>query len=169
MDSHIGDGVSPVVGLGLKVEQIRERAQGPEVVPDVVDHAFFHFALFVRASGVAGPGNDGKGPEEVQEGLIEADDRSYAFGDRGQHVICDQFFWGALEKMKRIEKAAVEGLLSLGVSELQVKKAAVAFQDRQAVEIARCIPVDNGSEVPPIDLALLPWQRLKTDEGFFVF
>jgi len=55
------------------------------------------------------------------------------------------------------------------VSELQVKKAAVAFQDRQAVELARCIPVDNGSEVAPINLALLPWQRLKTDEGFFVF
>ena len=85
------------------------------------------------------------------------------------NVICEQFFWGALEKTKRIEEATVEGLLSLGVSELQVKKAAVAFQDRQAVEIARCIPVDNGSEVPPIDLALLPWQRLKTDEGFFVF
>ena len=168
MDSHIGDGVSPVVGLGLKVEQSGERAQGPEVVPDVVDHAFFHFALFVRASGVAGPGNDGKGPEEVQEGLIEANDGSYAFGDCGQHVIGEQFFWGALEKTKRIEEATVEGLLSLGVSELQVKKAAVAFQDCQAVELARCIPVGDGSEVAPIDLALLPWQRLKTDEGFFV-
>lgn len=169
MDSHIGDGVSPVVGLGLKVEQIRERAQGPEVVPDVVDDPFFHFALFVRASGVAGPWDDGKGAEEVQEGFIEADDRPYAFGDCGQHVIGDKFFWGAIEKTKRIEKAAVEGLLSLGVSELQVKKAAVAFQDCQAVELACCLPIDNGSEVAPINLALLPWKGFKADEGLLVF
>jgi len=158
-----------VVGLGLKIEEVREGTQGPEVVPDVVDDAFFHFALFMRASGVARSGDNGEGAEEVQEGFIETDKGSHALGDCGQHVICDKFFWGALEETKRIEKAAVEGLLSLGVGELQVKKAAVAFQDGQAVELARCIPIDNRSEVAPIDLALLPWGRLKADEGFFVF
>ena len=45
----------------------------------------------------------------------------------------------------------------------------MAFQDRQAVELALCIPVGDGSEVAPINLALLPWQRLKADEGLFIF
>lgn len=63
----------------------------------------------------------------------------------------------------------MEGFLSLRVGELQVEKTAVAFQDCQTVELALCIPVNNGSEVAPIDLALLPWQRLKTDEGLFLF
>ena len=65
VDSHIGDGISPVVGLSLKVEEIGERAQGPEVVPDIVDHPFFHFTLFMGALGVAGPGDNSEGAEEV--------------------------------------------------------------------------------------------------------
>ena len=117
---------------------------------------FFHFALFMGALRVAGPGDNGEGAEEVQEGLIEADDGSYALGDRGQHVIRDEFFWGALEEAEGIEKAAVQGFLSLGVSELQVEETAVAFHDRQAVELPCCIPVGDGAEVAPINLALLP-------------
>lgn len=165
MDSHIGHGVSPEVGLGLKVTQISEGAQGPEVVPDVVDHSFFHFTFFVGASRIAGPGDNGKGAEEVQESGVEADDGSHALGDRRQHVVCNKLFWGPLEETKRIEKAAVEGFLSLAVCELQVENTAVAFQDRQAVEFALCIPIGDGSEVTPIHLALLPRQRLETDEG----
>jgi hypothetical protein len=168
MDSHIGDGVSPVVGLGLEVEEVFERAQGPEVVPDVVDDPFFDFALFMGASRITGPGDHGKGAEEVQEGPVKADDRPHSLGDRGQHVVCNELLCGALEKTERVEKATVEGFLSLGVSELQVEQTAVAFQDCQTVELALCIPVSDGSEVAPINLALLPWQRLKTDEGFFL-
>jgi len=158
-----------VVGLGLEVEEICERAQGPEVVPDIVDDPFFHFALFMGALRVAGPGDNGEGAEEVQESLIEADERTYSLDDRCQHIIGNKFFWGALEETERMEKAAVKGLLSLGVGELQVEKTAVAFQDGQAVELARCIPIGNRSEVAPIHLALLPWRRLKADEGLFLF
>jgi len=158
-----------VVGLGLEVEEICERAQGPEVVPDIVDDPFFHFALFMGALRVAGPGDNGEGAEEVQESLIEADERTYSLDDRCQHIIGNKFFWGAFEETQRIEKAAVEGLLSLGVGELQVEKTTVAFQDRQAVEFARCIPIGDGSEVAPIHLALLPWKGFKADEGIFRF
>lgn len=98
MDSHIGDGVSPVVGLGLEVIQIGERSQGPEVVPDVMDNPFFHFPLFVGASRIAGPGNNGEGTEEVQESPVEADDGPHALGDCCQHVVCDKFLCGALEE-----------------------------------------------------------------------
>ena len=63
----------------------------------------------------------------------------------------------------------MEGLLPLGMSEPQVEKTAVAFQDGEAVELACCLPIGNGSEVAPIDLALLPWKGFKADEGLFVF
>jgi hypothetical protein len=134
-----------------------------------VDHPFFHFALFVRASGIAGPGDNGEGAEEVQEGFVETDEGTDSFDDCCQHIIGNQFFWGAVEETEGIEKAAVEGLLSLGMGELQVEKTAVAFQDGETVELAYSISIGNGSEVTPIDLTLLPWRRLKTDEGLFVF
>lgn len=169
MDSHIGDGISPVLSLGLKVEQIGERAQGPEVVPDIVDHPFFHFTLFMRALRVAGPRDNREGAEEVQEGFVEADEGTDSFNDRCQHIIGNQFFWGAVEETEGIEEAAVEGLLPLGVGELQVEEPAVAFQDGETVELACCLPIDNRSEVAPIDLALFPWKGFKADEGLFIF
>jgi hypothetical protein len=63
----------------------------------------------------------------------------------------------------------VEGLLALRMSELQVEKPAVAFQDSEAIELAYGISIGNGSEVAPIDLALLPRKGFKADEGLFVF
>jgi len=156
MGSHIGHGVPPVVCLGLKVREVLERSQGPEVVPDVMDGALFHFALFMGALGIAGPGGNGKGADEVQEGPVEADEGSYSLGYGCQHVVCDDLFCGALEKAEGIEKAAMEGLLSLGVRELQVEEAAVTFDNGQAVELPLRVPVCDSAEVAPIHLALLP-------------
>jgi len=51
MDSYIGHSVSPMVGLGLEVEQICEKAQGPNCVPDVVDNFLLYFTLLVGALG----------------------------------------------------------------------------------------------------------------------
>jgi len=169
VDSHIGYGVSPVVGLGLEVEEIFEGAQGPEVVADIVDHALFHFALFVGAMGVAGPGDNREGAEEVQEGFVKADEGAESLGDGGQHIIGDQFFGGALKKTESVEKAAVEGFLSLGVGEFQVEGAAVAFEDGQAVEFPVGLPVGHGPKMAPVHLALLPGKGFKTDEGLFLF
>jgi hypothetical protein len=118
MDSHIGYLIAPLVGLGLQVREILERTQGPEVVADIVDHALLHLALFVGAMGVAGPGDNGQGAEEVQEGFVKTDKGSDSLGDGGQHIIGDQFFGCALEETEGMEKAAVEGFLSLGVGEL---------------------------------------------------
>jgi len=83
MGSHIGYLIAPLVGLGLKVREVLERAQGPEVVSDIVDHALFHFALFVGAIGVAGPGDNGQRAEELQEGFVKADEGSYSLGYGG--------------------------------------------------------------------------------------
>jgi hypothetical protein len=158
-----------LVGLGLEVREVLERAQGPEVVSDIVDHALFHFALFLGAIRVAGPGDNGKGTEEVQEGFVKADEGSYSLGYGGQHVIGDELFGCALEETEGMEKAAVEGLLSLGVGEFQVEEAAVAFEDGQTVELPLGLPIGHGSQMAPVYLALLAGKGFKADEGLFLF
>jgi hypothetical protein len=160
--------LATVSRLGLEVGEVLERSQRPEVVPDVVDGALFHLAFFVRAVGVAGPGDNGQGAEEVQKGAIEADEGSHALGYRCEHVICDELFGGALEKEEGMEKGAVKGFLPLGMSELQVEEAAVALDHGQAVELPFVIPIGDGAEVAPVHLALLPWQGLKPDEGLLL-
>jgi len=169
MGSHIGYLIAPLVGLGLKVREVLERAQGPEVVSDIVDHTLFHFALFVGAIEVAGPGDNSEGAEEVQESFVKADEGSDSLGYGGQHVIGDQFFGCALEETEGMEKAAVEGFLSLGVGEFQVEEAAVAFEDSQAVELPLGLSIGHGSKMAPVYLALLAGKGFKADEGFFLF
>jgi hypothetical protein len=169
MDSHIGNLVAPLMGLGLQVREVLKRSQGPEVVSDIVDHALLHFAFFVGAMGIAGPGDNGEGAEEVQEGFVKADEGPYSLCYGGQHVIGDQFFGCALEETESMEKAAVEGFLSLGVGELQVEEAAVAFEDGQAVELSLGLPIGQGSKMAPVYLALLAGKRFKADEGLFLF
>jgi len=138
-------------------------------VADIVDHALFHFALFVGAIRVTGPGDNSEGAKEVQEGFVKADEGSDSFGDGGQHIIGDQFFGSALEETEGMEKAAVEGLLSLGMGEFQVEEAAVAFEDGQAVELPIGLPVGQGSKMAPVHLALLAGEGFKADEGLFLF
>jgi hypothetical protein len=143
VDSHIGYTIPPVVGLGLKVPKILERSQRPEVVLNVMDSAFFHFSFFMGAAGVAGPGDNGQGPEKVEKGPVEADDRPDPLGHGGEHVIRDQFFWGAFEEPEGIHQAAVKTLLPLGVRELQVQESTMGFDDGQTVEFSLCLPVSH--------------------------
>lgn len=104
MDSQIGDGISPVLGLSLKVREIGEGAQGPEVVPDIVDHPFFHFTLFMRALGVAGPGDNREGAEEVQESFVEADEGTDSFDDRVNILSVTSSFGVPLKKRKALRR-----------------------------------------------------------------
>jgi hypothetical protein len=68
-----------------------------------------------------------------------------------------------------MKKAAVEGFLSLGVGELQVEEAAVAFEDGQAIKLPLGFPIGQGSKMAPVDLALLAGKGFKADEGLFLF
>jgi hypothetical protein len=150
--------IPPVVGLGLEIFEVVEGSQGQEVVPDIVDGTLFHFAFLMGLADVAGPGDNPEGTKEFQKPLVEAHKRSLPLHHSGAHVVMDELAWGSLKKEKSMEKAAVKGLLSLRVGELQIEQAAVALNDRQAVELALGITVDNGAEMAPIDLALLPRQ-----------
>jgi len=68
-----------------------------------------------------------------------------------------------------MEKAAVEGFLTLGVGEFQIEEAAVAFEDGQAVELPLSLPIGHGSKMAPVYLALLAGKGFKADEGLFLF
>ena len=60
MDSDIGRGVPPVIGLGLDILKILKRSERPEILADVFDHVF-HFTLFMGLAFVAGERDDPKG------------------------------------------------------------------------------------------------------------
>lgn len=75
--------------------------------------ALFYFALFVWASDITGVWDNGKGAEELKEGLIESYERPIAFCDCCEHIVGNQFFGSSLKKPEGIEQASMQGLLPL--------------------------------------------------------
>jgi len=64
-------------------------------------------------SHVAGYRDNLKGQQELQEGIIESDQRPLTFYDRGGHVIMNQLLWGSFKVAKGIKKATVQCFLPL--------------------------------------------------------
>jgi len=126
--------VPPVVGLGLKILKVMKGSQREEVVADVMDGALFHLSLFMGTSDMAGKRDNGKRSEELQEGFIEPNKGTIPFDDCGEHIVGDQFPWGSPKELEGIEETPMKGLLSLGVSELQVNQTAVGFNNSEAVK-----------------------------------
>jgi hypothetical protein len=62
---------------------------------------------------IAGFGEDFKGCQKLQKGIIEADQAALAFDDGGGHVVKDQFFGAAAEKAKCIQQALMQAFLLL--------------------------------------------------------
>ena len=77
----------------------------------------------------------------------------------------DEFFGGALEKVKGMEEAAVQGVLPLRVGKLQIQHAAMTFNHGQAVEFALGVAIGHGAEMAPVDLALHARCGFETDDG----
>lgn len=163
MQTYIGDGISPLKGLAVHVVEIHEVFEGPEVVPNVVDGAFFNFSLLVGPTDVTGVRRDFKGAQEREKGLIIADDGALALGDGGGHVVEDKLFGCSAEENKGIEEASVKGLLALRVGKLEVEQPAVTFDDGKAIELSAPAPIRKRAEVAPIYLALLSGRRFETD------
>src|SRR5262249_4233734 len=105
--------VAPLIGLGLEVAEVPEGAQRPEVVPDIVHSAFLHLPLFLGLGHVASDGGDLEGSQKGQKVLIEPHQGALPLQDRSEHVVMDELWGGALKKGKRIEEAAVQGVLPL--------------------------------------------------------
>ena len=68
-----------------------------------------------------------------------------------------------------IEQSPVEGLLPLGMSELEIEHPAVAFDHGQNVEFTKRCAIAEGSEMAPVELDLSSWLGFKPDEGLFGF
>jgi len=154
MDSHIADAVPPLIDLPLDVHKISEGTQGPEVLAEVID-AFFDFSLFLGRPDVAGVGNDLEDPQKIQEGVIETDDAAAAFRDGGHHIVEQELFRGSVKVPEGVEQSLMEGLLFLGMGKLDIKHAAVAFDDSQGVKLSDGFPISQAAKVPPVDLNLL--------------
>src|SRR5262245_27420681 len=169
MDSDIGHLVAPLVGLGLEISEIVEGAQRPEVVPDIVDGPFFDLPFFLGLGHVAGQRGNLQGPQKRQKVFVEPYQGALPLQDRGEHVVMDEFFGGALEKMERLQEAAVQGLLPLRMGELQIQQAAMTFNHGQAVEFALGVAIGHGAEMAPVDLALHARGGFEAYDGLRLF
>jgi hypothetical protein len=166
VEADLGHLVAPLVGLGLEIAQVSEASQGPKVVPDIVHGAFSHLALFLRLSHVASHRLDVKRPQELQKVLVETHHRTLPLDDRREHVVMDEFFGGALEKVKGLEKAAVQGVLPLRVGKFEIQQAAMTCNHRETVEFSSRVALGDGAEMAPVGLALHPWRRFEADDGW---
>ena len=120
--------------------------------------ALFHLPFLMWASDIACIRDNGKGAKELQKGFIKAYEGPVPFCNRREHIIGNQFPGGALKKAEGIEETPMKGLLPLRVGKLQVKKAAVALNNRHTVKPSFCVAVLNGTEVSPVNLALMAWR-----------
>ena len=101
---------------------------------------------------MTGARNDFVYPQKIQEGVIETDDAPAAFRDGGQHIIDDDFFRGSVKEVESVEQSLMKGFLLLGVGKLDVKHAAVRFNDSQGVKLSDGFPISQGAKVTPVDL-----------------
>jgi hypothetical protein len=76
-----------------------------------------------------------------------------------------QFPWRTAKEAESIKKAAMQGLLPLGMRELQIQETAVALDSGHAVEFAFGIAIGKTIKVAPIYLHLGSGKGLKADEG----
>ena len=129
-----------------------------------MDGAFLYLPLFLGLGHIAGDGGDVEGPQKGQKVFVETHQGALPLQDRGEHVVMDEFFGGALEKVKRMQEAAVQGVLPLRVGKLQIQHAAMTFDHRQAVEVACSRAIGERAEMAPVDLALDAWCGFEADE-----
>jgi hypothetical protein len=150
--------VPPVIGLLLKVSEVVKRPQREKVVPDVMDGALFHLPFFMRASDIAGIRDNGKRTKKRQKGLIEAYERPVTFYNSCEHIIGNQLSGGSLKESESVEETPMQGLLPLRVGKFQVKQPTIGFNNRHTIKSSFCIAVWNGTEVSPVNLALMTWR-----------
>ena len=161
--SDIGHLIAPLIGLALEIGEITKRSQGPEVIPKVMDRAFFDFPLFLGLPHMAGTGGDLERPQKRQKVVVEAHQGALALHNGGAHGVMDKFPRGALKEVKGIEETLVQGLLPLRMGKFEVEQATMPFNPGQAIEFARGVAIGEGPKVAPVDLALVAGWRFKTD------
>jgi hypothetical protein len=87
-----------------------------------------------------------------KEARMKANQIPFVFGDGRGQVVVDQVACHAAQRLKRVNVAPQEGFEALAVRELDVHHAAVAFHQREGVQLALVAGVVEGAEVPPVDL-----------------
>ena len=77
-----------------------------------------------------------KRAQEVQKGIVESHQRTVTLGDCGQHIVVNELRRCSPKEPEGIEQRPVEGLLPLGMGELEIEHPAVALDHGQNVEFA---------------------------------
>ena len=169
MPPNIRPLVAPLVGLRLEIGQVLEGAERPEIVPDVVHGPLLHLPLFLRLRHIAGKRGDVQGPQKFQKMLVEAHQGPLPLQDRGKQVVMNELFGSAVEKVERIEEAAMPGVLPLRVRKLQREQAAMRFNHGQAVELAGGVTRGERAEMAPVGLTLHTRCGFEAEDGWLLF
>src|SRR5690242_1580078 len=83
---------------------------------------------------------------------VETNQVAFVFRYCGREIIEPQLASAATKRCESMDVASHEGFESLAVGELQVHFAAVAFHQAKGIQLARYSVVEQGAEVPPIDV-----------------
>ena len=84
MEPLIGDFLQPLPGLAVHIGQIGEAAQRPEIMTEIADAGFFHFAFFPGGARIAGSRIEVVLAGKSQEARVEANQTAVVLGDHRQ-------------------------------------------------------------------------------------
>lgn len=155
MNAHIGNFIAPPIGLMLQIIEILGRSKRPEVLFNIAYTSSFDLAFFMGSTHMAGLGDDMKGAQEIQEGIVESNQRPIPLDDGSKHVVGDDLFGGSPKEAECIDKTLVDTCLILAVGKLQIQHPAVAFADGHAIDFSADIAIAEAPKLSPVDLELL--------------
>src|SRR5271157_3051569 len=98
-----------------------------------------------------------------QKARMKPDQIAFVFRHSRSEVVVDQMSRHAAQRLKSVNMAAQECFEALTVRELDVHHAAVTFHQREGVQLARIAGVEEGAEVPPVDLEAISWWGFHAD------
>src|SRR5579862_2433253 len=105
----IGDLGQPAACLRVDIGQVREGAQGPEILPNVTDRPL-HFSFFPSCRYMTGARNEMKLAREGEETRVESHQVAFVFGDGSGEIIKPDFLADPTQGLKGMDVAAGEGL-----------------------------------------------------------
>src|SRR5664279_3553880 len=106
-------------------------------------------------------GLTGKG----EKARMKSNQIAFVFGDGRGQIVVNQVARNAAQRLKRMNMAAHECFEALTVRELDVHHAAVAFHQREGVQLALVAGVVEYAKVSPVDLEAIAGLRFHADVG----
>src|SRR5579871_4393918 len=146
----VGNFVQPLAHLAVHVRQIGERAQRPEVTPEISDSAF-DLSLFPGRCDVTGTREEAIFTSESQEAGMESNQVAVVLSHGRCEIVVPKLASDAGHRREGVEMTTHKSSETLAMGELDIEFAAVAFHQAEGVKFARCAGIIQCTKVAPID------------------